>query len=54
MIYVLGYYGQKSDSCLSLALGIEDLSKLRIYFTAQNLYTLTNYSGYDPEIGSFN
>lgn len=30
MIYVLGYYGQKSDSCLSLALGIEDLSKLRI------------------------
>lgn len=30
MIYVLGYYGQKSDSCLSLALGIKDLSKLRI------------------------
>ena len=31
-----------------------NLSKFRIYFTAQNLYTLTNYSGYDPEIGSFN
>lgn len=31
-----------------------NLAKLRLYFTAQNLYTLTNYSGYDPEIGSFN
>ena len=30
MIYVLAYYGQKSDSCLSLGLGIKDLSKLRI------------------------
>jgi TonB-linked SusC/RagA family outer membrane protein len=29
------------------------LSKLRVYFSAQNLFTLTNYSGYDPEIGSF-
>ena len=27
---------------------------LRIYFGGQNLYTLTNYSGYDPDIGSFN
>ncbi len=26
-------------------------SKLRIYVTAENLATLTNYSGYDPEIG---
>jgi TonB-linked SusC/RagA family outer membrane protein len=24
-----------------------------IYFTAQNLYTFTNYSGYDPEVNSF-
>ena len=30
MIYVLAYYGQRSDSCLSLGLGIKDLSKLRI------------------------
>jgi hypothetical protein len=30
------------------------MSRLRIYGSAQNLYTLTNYSGYDPEIGSFN
>lgn len=29
-------------------------TRLRIYATAQNLFTLTKYSGYDPEIGSFN
>ncbi|WP_047245250.1 SusC/RagA family TonB-linked outer membrane protein [Maribacter thermophilus] len=27
------------------------VSKLRIYFTSENLFTFTNYSGYDPEIG---
>lgn len=26
-------------------------SQMRLYFTAQNLYTFTNYSGMDPEIG---
>lgn len=30
------------------------IEKLRVYITGQNLFTLTNYSGYDPEIGSFN
>ncbi|MDO3695371.1 TonB-dependent receptor [Wenyingzhuangia sp. chi5] len=30
------------------------LSKLRVYVTGQNLFTFTNYSGYDPEVGSFN
>lgn len=30
------------------------LSMLKIYGSIQNLYTFTNYSGYDPEIGSFN
>jgi hypothetical protein len=25
---------------------------LRVYVTAQNLVTLTKYTGYDPEIGS--
>lgn len=30
------------------------MSRLRLYATAQNLFTFTNYSGYDPEIGSFN
>lgn len=31
-----------------------NVSKLRIYATAQNLLTFTDYTGYDPEIGSFN
>ncbi|HEY0356899.1 MAG TPA: TonB-dependent receptor, partial [Flavisolibacter sp.] len=26
-------------------------SKIRIYLTGENLFTLTNYTGYDPEIG---
>tara|TARA_R110000868_G_scaffold178979_1_gene418905 strand:+ start:10101 stop:13310 length:3210 start_codon:yes stop_codon:yes gene_type:complete len=30
------------------------LSKLRVYVSGQNLFTFTNYSGYDPEVGSFN
>lgn len=30
------------------------ISNLRLYFTVQNLHTFTNYSGYDPELGSFN
>jgi TonB-linked SusC/RagA family outer membrane protein len=30
------------------------MGKCRIYSTVQNLKTFTNYSGYDPEIGSFN
>jgi TonB-linked SusC/RagA family outer membrane protein len=28
------------------------MSKVRVYFTAQNLLTFTRYTGYDPEIGS--
>ncbi|MFY7666070.1 SusC/RagA family TonB-linked outer membrane protein [Flavobacterium sp.] len=30
------------------------LTRLRVFASAQNLYTFTKYSGYDPEIGSFN
>lgn len=30
------------------------ISNLRIYLSGQNLFTWTKYSGYDPEIGSFN
>jgi TonB-dependent starch-binding outer membrane protein SusC len=30
------------------------MSRLRLYATAQNLFTFTKYTGYDPEIGSFN
>jgi hypothetical protein len=27
------------------------VSRLRVYVTAENLLTLTNYTGYDPEVG---
>ncbi len=30
------------------------VKKFRIYFTAQNLLTVTKYKGYDPEVGSRN
>lgn len=30
------------------------LTRLRIYGSVQNLHTFTKYSGYDPEVGSFN
>lgn len=30
------------------------MSRLRFYGSAQNLFTFTKYTGYDPEIGSFN
>nr|WP_320117422.1 TonB-dependent receptor [uncultured Marinifilum sp.] len=30
------------------------VNKLRVYATVQNLYTFTDYSGYDPEIGAYN
>ena len=30
------------------------MSNLRLFVTVQNLYTFTNYTGYDPEVGSYN
>jgi TonB-linked SusC/RagA family outer membrane protein len=27
------------------------ISRVRVYVTAENLFTLTNYTGYDPEVG---
>lgn len=30
------------------------MTSLRAYVSVQNLYTFTNYSGYDPEIGAYN
>lgn len=27
------------------------ISRIRLYITAENLLTLTNYTGYDPEVG---
>lgn len=31
-----------------------NMKSFRIYVTAQNLFTITNYTGYDPEASSFN
>jgi TonB-linked SusC/RagA family outer membrane protein len=30
------------------------LNSLKLYVTGQNLYTITNYKGFDPEVGAFN
>jgi TonB-dependent starch-binding outer membrane protein SusC len=30
------------------------MTNLRVYLSCQNIYTFTNYSGYDPELGTFN
>lgn len=30
------------------------LTRLRVYGSAQNLFTFTKYKGYDPEVGSYN
>jgi hypothetical protein len=29
------------------------LSKIRLYVTAQNMFTFTKYTGFDPEVSSF-
>ena len=29
------------------------MEKVRIYFSAQNVFTITKYSGNDPEIGRY-
>lgn len=31
-----------------------NISQLRVYATFQNLFTITGYKGYDPEIGAYN
>jgi len=41
----LGYDLKKAISAIPLA-------QFRVYFSAQNLYTFTNYSGMDPEVGT--
>ncbi|KAA6310159.1 hypothetical protein EZS27_038488 [termite gut metagenome] len=31
-----------------------NVANCKVYVNAQNVYTFTNYSGLDPEIGSYN
>ena len=30
------------------------INSIKLYVTGQNLYTITNYKGFDPEVGAFN
>ena len=30
------------------------LNSIKLYVTGQNLYTITDYKGFDPEVGAFN
>ena len=30
------------------------INNLNVYIAGQNLFTWTNYSGYDPEVSTFN
>ncbi|MFT3822809.1 MAG: TonB-dependent receptor [Chitinophagaceae bacterium] len=43
--------------CKNMSLGytfsMKGISKIRAYISANNLFTITNYTGYDPEVGSF-
>ncbi len=32
----------------------QNIEQLRLFVSAQNLYTFTSYSGFDPEVGAFN
>jgi len=43
--------GYQIPSALTNRWGI---SRLRVYLSAQNLFTITDYTGFDPEIGDFN
>lgn len=54
-----GSYLRLSNISLGYSIPKNYLSKLsvervRLYMSAQNLFTITGYSGYDPEIGSYN
>lgn len=53
-----GSYLRLQNVRLGYTLPVKVLSKyrmsgLRFYVNAQNIWTLTNYTGYDPEIGAF-
>jgi hypothetical protein len=45
--------GYNVPASLLTSLTKGSVSGMRIYFTAQNLLTITSYSGYDPEVGAY-
>ena len=45
--FTLGY------SIPASVLNVANISRLRVYFTSQNLLTFTKYKGFDPEVGEY-
>jgi hypothetical protein len=43
-------YNIPGSTLQSITKGV--VSSFRIYVSAQNLFTITNYKGYDPEVGN--
>src|SRR5688500_5212536 len=37
----------------SLYVGVSWFKRMQVYVSGQNLYTITDYTGYDPEISTF-
>lgn len=51
-----GSYIRLKAVTLGYQLKLENLklNSVKLYITGQNLYTITNYKGFDPEVGAFN
>ncbi|MEO5563418.1 MAG: TonB-dependent receptor [Chitinophagaceae bacterium] len=49
---MLGYNFQATGILQSLGKGV--VKRLRVYISSQNLFTVTKYKGWDPEIGAVN
>ena len=50
-----GSYLRLSSATLGYSFNLKNnkyFSKLRVYATGNNLFVITNYSGYDPEVNS--
>jgi len=47
-----GAFAKLKNVTLGYTFKVEGLEKLRVYAQGQNLWTITNYNGGDPEIGS--
>ena len=48
-----GSYIRMKNITLGYKLPIKNISSARLYVSANNLFTITKYSGYDPEVNSF-
>ena len=48
-----GSYLRCKNISLGYSFAVKGVSKIRAYLSANNLFTVTNYTGFDPEVGSF-